>query len=49
MKRNPTRSEKEKIKEAGLAPNNWLTIKQEISSFTIRHKKTGTRRIIKKQ
>lgn len=49
MKRNPTRSEKERIKEVGLAPGNWLTIKHELDSFTIRHKKTGTKRIIKKQ
>lgn len=49
MKRNPTRIEKEQIKEAGLVPNNWLTIKQEIDSFTIKHKKTGTTRVIKKQ
>lgn len=49
MKRNPTRSEKERIKESGLVPNNWLTIKQELGSFTIRHKRTGTTRIIKKQ
>lgn len=48
MKRNPTRIEKEKIKEAGLAPSNWLTIKQEVESFTIKHKKTGTIRVIKK-
>lgn len=49
MKRNPTRIEKEQIKEAGLAPNNWLTIKQELDSFTIKHKNTGTIRVIKKQ
>lgn len=48
MKRNPTREEKEKIKEAGLVPVNWLTVKQEPGCFTIKHKKTGTKRIINK-
>ena len=48
MKRNPTREEKERIIEAGLVPKNWLTIKQELETFTIRNKKTGTKRIIRK-
>ncbi|WP_177177298.1 hypothetical protein [Bacillus sp. MUM 116] len=44
--KNPTRSQKEAIKAAGLNPENWLIFKKSHSEMRLIHRETGTTKTI---
>ena len=48
MAKRPTRKQSILISESGLRPENWLVIKNPVGMLHIRHRKTGTLKVIKK-
>ncbi len=48
MAKKPTRKQSILIGKSGLKPENWLVIKNPVGMLYIRHRKTGTLKVIKK-
>lgn len=45
--KNPTRQQKNIIKENNLNPQNWLVLKNPTEGLYIKHKVSGNKRILK--
>jgi len=48
MAKKPTRKQSILMGKSGLRPENWLVIKNPVGMLYIRHRKTGTLKVIKK-
>lgn len=47
--KRPTRSQKIKLKELGLVPENWLIIRDDVKLLIIENKQSGKIRTLKKE